>query len=188
GFRWDYTGATGRLPRLLLEKELRLWSLPDTLRLRINPGNAPVKQVVFSLYAGDGKLNSVTAVPDTVIADQPLTLDLPTAQWTPADDMGSYPITLSAIQLDLNAMTSGEPYHLEINGLETVYARVPDTPAVPGDADGNGITDIDDVNLVINIMVGRTPATDAADVNGSGNIDIDDLNLVINVMLGKYRP
>ena len=188
GFRWDYTGATGRLPRLLLEKELRLWSLPDTLRLRINPGNAPVKQVVFSLYAGDGKLNSVTAVPDTVIADQPITLDLPTAQWTPADDMGSYPITLSAIQLDLNAMTSDEPYHLEINGLETVYARVPDTPAVPGDADGNGITDIDDVNLVINIMLGRTPATDAADVNGSGNIDIDDLNLIINVMLGKHQP
>ena len=186
GFRWDYTGATGRLPRILLEKSVRLWSLPDTLRLRMNPGNAPVKQVVFSLYAGAGKLMTATVVPDTVIAGQDLVIDLPTSQWTEAESMGSYPIRLSSIQIDLGTMTSGEAYNVAFKGLETVYSRVPEqAPGVLGDVNGDGVTDIDDANIVINVMLRKAPEGTSGDVDGNGVTDVDDLNIIINVMLHK---
>ena len=60
-----------------------------------------------------------------------------------------------------------------------------EAPAVPGDVNGDGIVGIDDVNAVINMMLGKAEQTDAADINGDGTIGIDDVNAVINIMLGK---
>ena len=56
---------------------------------------------------------------------------------------------------------------------------------LPGDATGDGVVDIADVNAVINIMLGKANIIDAADVNGDGEVDIADVNAVINIMLGK---
>ena len=61
-----------------------------------------------------------------------------------------------------------------------------DEPVVLGDLNGDGIVDIDDLNAVINIMVGKGEINPLADVNGDGTVDIDDLNIVINIMIGKY--
>lgn len=58
--------------------------------------------------------------------------------------------------------------------------------AVYGDVDGNGAVDISDVNIVINVMLGKD-TNPAADVTGEGTVDISDVNVVINVMLGKQR-
>ena len=57
-----------------------------------------------------------------------------------------------------------------------------------GDVTGDGEVDIADINAIINIMLGKSPASGYAgdaDVNGSGTTDISDINLVINIMLGK---
>lgn len=56
---------------------------------------------------------------------------------------------------------------------------------IAGDVTGDGNVDISDVNAVINIMLGKIQAVDAADVTGDGNVDIGDVNAVINIMLGK---
>lgn len=56
--------------------------------------------------------------------------------------------------------------------------------ALPGDVNGDGVIDIADVNIVINVMLGKDDNV-AADVNGDGKVDIADVNAVINVMLGK---
>ncbi len=53
-----------------------------------------------------------------------------------------------------------------------------------GDTDGNGVVDIGDINVIINVMLGQAQ-NDNADVDGNGTIDISDVNRVINVMLGR---
>ena len=61
-------------------------------------------------------------------------------------------------------------------------------PNIRGDIDGNGVVDVDDLNILINIMLGKANAGDypgQADIDGSGSADIDDLNILINIMLGK---
>jgi hypothetical protein len=59
------------------------------------------------------------------------------------------------------------------------------TPGIPGDANGDGLVDISDVNSVINQMLGKEAMIPACDMNGDGKIDISDVNAVINKMLGK---
>ena len=59
---------------------------------------------------------------------------------------------------------------------------------VVGDVNGDGIIDVSDVNVVINIMLGKDDAArygGRADVNGDGKVDVSDVNTVINIMLGK---
>ncbi len=58
------------------------------------------------------------------------------------------------------------------------------TPHVPGDVNGDGIVDVSDVNIVINVMLGKESNT-LADLTGDGKTDISDVNTVINLMLGK---
>ena len=60
-------------------------------------------------------------------------------------------------------------------------------PTVRGDVNSDGVVDVDDLNIVINIMVRKASMTDwpAADLDGNGVVDIDDLNRVINIMVHK---
>ena len=59
--------------------------------------------------------------------------------------------------------------------------------SVRGDVDGNGVVDIDDLNIVINIMVKKATMAQwpKADIDGNGDVDIDDLNIIINIMVKK---
>lgn len=59
---------------------------------------------------------------------------------------------------------------------------------LPGDINGDNLVDVSDVNIVINIMLGKADTDDYpgnADINGDGDIDVADVNLAINLMLGK---
>ena len=55
-----------------------------------------------------------------------------------------------------------------------------------GDANNDGIIDIDDVNITINIILGQLNKSDYpnADADGSGEVDINDVNLILNMILG----
>ncbi len=58
---------------------------------------------------------------------------------------------------------------------------------ITGDVTGNGIVDVDDVNAIINIILGRKAASyypGEANVDGNGLIDVDDVNAIINIILG----
>ena len=62
------------------------------------------------------------------------------------------------------------------------------TIVVPGDLNDDGQVDVSDVNIVINVMLGKTPASDCVgnpDLNGDNQVDVSDVNAVINRMLGK---
>ena len=58
---------------------------------------------------------------------------------------------------------------------------------LPGDVDGSGAVDVTDVNIIINIMLGKLNAADYpnANVDGLGGIDVADVNMIVNIMLGK---
>ena len=55
-----------------------------------------------------------------------------------------------------------------------------------GDANSDGITDVSDLALVVNYILGRNPSVfnfNAADVNGDGYIDIADFAGMVNIIL-----
>lgn len=57
-------------------------------------------------------------------------------------------------------------------------------PHVQGDVTGDGTVDVSDVNIIINVMLGKE-INERADVTGEGSVDVADVNQVINIMLGK---
>ena len=67
-------------------------------------------------------------------------------------------------------------------------APVPEDPQVVGDITGDGKVDVSDVNIIINIMLGKAQADQYPgnpDLNGDNSVDVSDVNAVINLMLGK---
>ena len=60
--------------------------------------------------------------------------------------------------------------------------------SIPGDVDGNGAVNGTDLNILINIILGKDNAANydgRANVNGEGGVDGNDLNKLINIILGK---
>ena len=57
-----------------------------------------------------------------------------------------------------------------------------------GDVDGDGKVDVTDVNILVNIILGKDSAGNydgGADVNGVDGVDVSDVNAVVNIILGK---
>ena len=57
----------------------------------------------------------------------------------------------------------------------------------PGDANGDGKVDVNDVTTVINYILGKNPSPfifENADVNGDGEVNVMDVTLIINIILG----
>ncbi len=75
----------------------------------------------------------------------------------------------------------------EVKGAIDLHpdAPMPEDPVLPGDVTGDGKIDVSDVNMTINMMLGKAEQTAQADVNGDGKVDVSDVNQVINLMLGK---
>ncbi len=75
-----------------------------------------------------------------------------------------------------------------IVGVEPPEGWVRPAGGQPGDVDGNGMLDIDDLNIVVNIMLGADSADrydGRGNADGQGGIDVNDINMIINLMLGR---
>lgn len=59
--------------------------------------------------------------------------------------------------------------------------------SLQGDLNGDGVVDVADVNMVINMMLGKIAVTVQGDVTGDRKVDVADVNAVINIMLGKTK-
>ena len=68
---------------------------------------------------------------------------------------------------------------MDVNGFAA-------TPAKRGDLDNNGSVDVNDVNILVNIILGKLNREDYnADLNQNSEIGVDDINILVNIILGK---
>ena len=87
---------------------------------------------------------------------------------------------------------AGQAYLLldetQASGMKDVYTNLWPSPAIRGDINGDSKVDVTDVNIIINIMLGKATAASYPgnpDVNNDNKVDVTDVNAVINIMLGK---
>ncbi|MBQ0069790.1 MAG: C10 family peptidase [Bacteroidales bacterium] len=68
----------------------------------------------------------------------------------------------------------------------TIFYTILGSSYKPGDVNGDGVVDIADVNLTIDIILALKSKSSypAADVNGDGKVDVADMNAIINMILG----
>lgn len=58
---------------------------------------------------------------------------------------------------------------------------------IPGDANGDGRVDVNDVTATVGHILGQTPANfrfAAADLNGDSTVDVKDITAIVNLILG----
>ena len=61
-------------------------------------------------------------------------------------------------------------------------------PAINGDLNADGVVDVEDMNIIINIILNKLQDPDVkaqADINSDGVVDVEDMNTVINIILHK---
>lgn len=76
----------------------------------------------------------------------------------------------------------------QASGVNEVYTNLWPKPSTPGDVNGDNTVDVNDVNIIINIILGKASTSEYAgnaDVTGDDTVDVNDVNAVINIILGK---
>lgn len=183
GLQIDFTGSSSRNPYIKLTKAVQLWGLPDTLRMRMLPGEIPLKTVKVLIENAYGDRVTVEYPVDNVNGE--VILDMPVTDICDATDLGNFPLHLLYYYITYESLTVGEPYSLKIPGMELVYASMPQDEPEPlvGDVNDDGEVNIADVNAVIDMILSGNQDL-AGDVNGDGEVNIADVNALLNLILG----
>lgn len=122
GFKLTFTQSSTRGPRITVaqSKEKNMWSLPEAVQVRVNPGSTPLTSVTVTLLAHNGDrgvdITSTAAIP----ADKETTLTFPVTDFFSTDDIGVYPIELTRLQFVPKGSVSKE-YTVDVPGVEAVY-------------------------------------------------------------------
>ena len=181
GMQIDFTGSSSRNPYIKIAKAVQFWGLPDTVRLRIIPGDIQLKTVKMLLENAYG-VRVTVEYPADVVTDGVVTINAPVTDICDAADLGNFPLHLVYFYITHSAVTTGQQYSLKIPGMELIYANVPQEEHITGDVNRDGEVNIADVNTVIDLILegGIMPT---ADVNGDGEINIADVNALIALIL-----
>ena len=182
GLQIDFTGASSRNPYIKIAKSVQMWGLPDTLRLRMNPGGIQFKTIKYLVETAYGERVQVEYPIENAGDEEMIVIDVPVTDICDAADLGNFPLHLVYYYFAFNSVTSGVPYSLKIPGMELIYASMPQEEALKGDVNGDGEVNIADVNAIIDmILTGNTQPN--GDVNGDTEVNIADVNAVIDIIL-----
>ena len=179
GFRVEFTGASTRSAYIKLTKSVRLWSMPDVLRIRFNPHNVEVTKVTLAMRTPGNAINPRAFILENLPLEQEKTLDLFTYKWMDTDDVTLYPITLEYVQFTIEKPTVGDAYSLDIIGLETIYNNVFDK----GDVNGDGVVSGADVTSLYSFLLTGSAVAGNADINGDGIVNGADVTALYSMLL-----
>ena len=182
GLQIDFTGASSRNPYIKIAKSVQMWGLPDTLRLRMNPGGIQFKTIKYLVETAYGERVQIEYPIENAGDEEMIVIDVPVTDICDAADLGNFPLHLVYYYFTFNTVTTGTQYSLKIPGMELVYANMPQEEAIKGDVNGDGEVNIADVNAIIDmILTGNTQPN--GDVNGDTEVNIADVNAVIDIIL-----
>ena len=123
GFKLNYTGnGSSRGAYIQMNREMKVWSLPDKIRLTVNPGNATINKV--SAAASDALGTNTTtwiATETTLPKNTESTVEFDLKDFTNPDDIAVYPITINAIRFGMGASAKNTEFEIQIPKFEAVY-------------------------------------------------------------------
>ena len=168
GTNVDYVIKSPRGARISVLPEADIFSHPQSVRVRLNPGTAKVTDVTITLKANNA-IGVVSKKFTDVKANETNVYEMPVADYFDISDIGIYPIRFVSVALGIGGKTKTD-YHVEIPGIEAVYDEstlsVNDIKADDNDnadsrffnIDGDTVTVSAPADIVIVDAAGRTIA------------------------------
>ena len=168
GTNVDYVIKSPRGARISVLPEADIFSHPQSVRVRLNPGTAKVTDVTITLKANNA-IGVVSKKFTDVKADETNVYEMPVADYFDVSDIGIYPIRFVSVAMGIGGKTKTD-YHVEIPGIEAVYDEstlsVNDIKADDNDnadsrffnIDGDTVTVSAPADIVIVDAAGRTIA------------------------------
>ena len=168
GTNVDYVIKSPRGARISVLPEADIFSHPQSVRVRLNPGTAKVADVTITLKANNA-IGVVSKKFTDVKADETNVYEMPVADYFDVSDIGIYPIRFVSVAMGIGGKTKTD-YHVEIPGIEAVYDEstlsVNDIKADDNDnadsrffnIDGDTVTVSAPADIVIVDAAGRTIA------------------------------
>ena len=120
GIKYVYTGAASRSAYIKFSKDLTVWSLPDAVRLRVNPGEAPVKSIVVTL-SGNGLNTTSYKTGEGLTPNAENTVTVPLNEIFDTNDLQYYPVNITSINFNMGKSVGAKEYVMQIPGIEAVY-------------------------------------------------------------------
>ena len=125
GFKVNYTGnGSSRGAYISMESAVKVWSLPESFRIKVNPGNATVKSITMAAVDALGNVVSPWEIAtEELPQNTESTLTASLSDWCNTEDIGIYPITINSIRLNMGASAKGEKFEIQIPAFEACYTK-----------------------------------------------------------------
>lgn len=167
GIKTNYTYAAGRNTNITYTNTFPFYSLPDTFKIKFNPGYTNISKVVMRFRENNGGINSINKefTGFALNVDNTISLPLDKLMKNPTD-RGAYPLYFNYIQFLLNSvgMVAGQQYNIDINEFVLVYDKV--------------VTSVENPKLLSKIRVYPNPVKDGIsnvylNLEGTEDVRID---------------
>lgn len=124
GFKLNYTGKSGRGQYIEISKTYPIWSLPEKLRIRINPGDAKISKITATAKNALGVIESVwTATESSVPNNEETEYYFNVKDWCDPTDIAVYPITLEKLRFAMSGSVAGKAYEIRVPKFEAIYSQ-----------------------------------------------------------------
>ncbi len=128
-----YTFKSARSPFVKITKNIRLYSLPDTIQVFMNTGNAAFSNIIVGVRSST-QTSSFPVNFANITANQETVLSIPVSQFTGnISDLSHYPVYLDYITFYLNTNThlADQVYQFNIKDISLIYKNMPTGIIIP---------------------------------------------------------
>ena len=124
GMAFDYVIKSTRGPQFKVTQDsLPMWSLPDSLRIRVKPvGEAAITNLTISFRANNATPQSFKF--EEIVSGVENVLTIPMSSLGEANDIGIYPVFINSMMVMVKG-SSATDYRIEMPGLEAIYVNAP---------------------------------------------------------------
>jgi hypothetical protein len=97
--------------------------------------------------------------------------------------VGGFPLSIATADLNRDSTPEIVVANWEVEGMRVIHNFLPVSDNISGDINGDGILNILDIVLMVNMILSNEYSV-VADVNEDGSINILDVVLMVNILIG----